>query len=727
LTDRRGVIRWGTLLFVAAAVAAGDARQQTPQRATGTLNEGVRAVLVDVVVRDKHGQPVRDLSQSDFDVVEDGVPQKIGSFTSVFEGTPAPAPATPAAAPAVAAGSPGGVGAPPPVNAVPSVTALVFDRLSPEARRLAVQAAQSYLGTQTETQSYIGIFGVDLALTPYAPFTRNASVLRQALARMSSRGSSSFNSPEQQQAKANADQRAASAAASPPPSGPGASSAAVGTAAGDAMLGQIQSRMIEEFGVMERDQQGYSTTNGLFAIINTLRTLPGRKSLLLFSEGVAIPPAVQRLFLGVIDAANRANVSIYAMDAVGLRAESPQAKIRDQVNRAAGAGGGILSGGSGAGSAPLSKDLEKNEDVLRQDPHSGLGTLTQDTGGLLFDSTNNLRQGFDRVETDLHNYYLVGYTPANDNYDGGFRKIEVKVKRPGVVVAARKGYFAVRNVGGGPINSWEAPALGALEQKPVPNAFPVRASALLFPERDRPGLVPVIVDLKTAPLTFEPAADGKTYSSDFAVLVRFLDPQNQVVRKVSQHYEVNGPIDGLERAKQGEVIFYREPELPAGVYTMETVVFDAPSGKSSVRLSTVEVPKENAAALRMSSLVLVKRGEKVPEKDRRAANPLMVNDVVLYPNLGEPVSKAAKELGFYFSVYPVQGGPVPQSAIELLLNDTLVAQVPLPLPVPDASGRIQEVGRLPLDKIAPGLYEVRVIVQQGPTQLSRSTMLHVID
>jgi hypothetical protein len=175
------------------------------------------------------------------------------------------------------------------------------------------------------------------------------------------------------------------------------------------------------------------------------------------------------------------------------------------------------------------------------------------------------------------------------------------------------------------------------------------------------------------------------------------------------------------------VIFYREPELPAGVYTMETVVFDAPSGKSSVRLSTVEVPKENAAALRMSSLVLVKRGEKVPEKDRRAANPLMVNDVVLYPNLGEPVSKAAKELGFYFSVYPVQGGPVPQSAIELLLNDTLVAQVSLPLPPPDGSGRIQEVGRLPLDKIAPGLYEVRVIVQQGPTQLSRSTMLHVID
>src|SRR5207249_156532 len=105
----------------------------------------------------------------------------------------------------------------------------------------------------------------------------------------------------------------------------------------------------------------------------------------------------------------------------------------------------------------------------------------------------------------------------------------------GVTLAARKGYFAVRDPGGMPVNSWEAPALAALEQKPVPNAFPVRAGALLFPERGRPGLVPVIADVATAALTFQPAADGKSYASDFTVLVRFLDQQNQVARQISQH------------------------------------------------------------------------------------------------------------------------------------------------------------------------------------------------
>ncbi|MEP6593234.1 MAG: VWA domain-containing protein, partial [Acidobacteriota bacterium] len=671
------------------------------------------------------GQPVRDLTQADFQVLEDGVPQPLGSFSRVFEGDAPPPEAAPAATGAAASAATVAGGAGGNDDRAQAVTAIVFDRLSPEARRLAVQAAQGYLGNKDEAAGYIGIFGVDLSLTSYSPFTRNARVLRDALTKMGSRGSASFNSPEQQQQKATADRQAGSGAGAATPAAPApAAAAAVGGGRGQAMLGQMQSKMIEDFQLMERDQQGYSTTNGLFAIINTLRQLPGRKSIVLFSEGIAIPPAVQRLFLGVVDAANRANVSIYAMDAAGLRAESEQAKIRDQVNAAGAGGGGILAAGNNGG--PLSQALEKNEDVLRQDPHNGLAGLAESTGGLMFENTNNLRQGFDRVESDLRNYYLLGYTPTNERFDGRFRNIEVKVTRPGVTVAARKGYFAVRDSGGAPVNAWEAPALGALESKPVPNAFPMRVGALLFPERDRPGLVPVVVDLKTAPITFHPAADGKTYSSDFSVLVRFLDGRNQVIRKVSQHYEINGPIADVDRAKQGEVIFYREPELSPGLYTVEAVAYDALSSKSSVRLATVEVPPTETGALRMSSLVLVKRGEKVPEKDRRAQNPLLVKDVVLYPNLGDAVNKAAKEVAFYFSIYPAAGA-APAAALQLLRDGTAVAQLPMPVPAADASGRIQVTGRLPIDQLPAATYDLRAVVRQGSAQVFRSTLLRIVE
>jgi VWFA-related protein len=712
--------------MLAVATLGVDAQQQSPARAPGTLKEGVTAVLVDVVVRDKRGQPVRDLTLADFEVLEDGARQEVASFTPFLEGAsstatePSPPNQPPAPSPAV--------GIPATSSDTPPVMAIVFDRLSPEARRLAVQAAQSYLGTKEEMPNYIGIFGLDLTLRPLAPFTRNGYAVRQALNRIATGATAGLAGPEVQQQKANADQAAASAnqgAAGAAAAGPGASEAR-GTSAAAAQIAAMQSDMIASFERMSRDQQGYAQTDGLFAIIRILGRLPGRKSLILFSEGIAIPPAVHRFFGGVIDAANRANVSIYTMDAGGLRAQSDQAMVRDQVNSAAGFG--ISTGYSAdSGGGPLTRNFESNEDVLRSDPQYGLGTLAHDTGGFLFNRSNNLSEGFKRIDGDLRNYYLLGYTPSNSSFDGRFRKIDVKVKRPGVTVAARKGYFAVRNPGSSPVNEWEASALGALEQRPVPNAFPIRAGALLFPERGRPGLVPVLVEVKTAPITFQPASDGKNYTSDFTVLVRFLDDRNLVTRKVSQRYDIRGELSQIERAKQGEVLFYRESELPPGVYSMEAVVHDRLSGKSSVRLSTVEVPKYDEGKLRMSSIVLVRRGENVPEKERRQENPLLVNGVALQPNLGEPIRKSSKEVAFYFAIYPAPGNSTPDTAIELLQNGKMAARLPMPVPQADASGRIQQLGRLPIDQLTPGTYELRAIVKQAGEQISRTTMLRIID
>ena len=713
------------------AVVSGQQPPAPAQRVQGTIQTGVSAVLVDVVVRDKRGDVVKDLKQSEVQISEDGVLQTIASFAPVLEGRIASPAASADAAPAapVPLASRGVVGAAASIEAGPTVTALVFDRLTPEARRLAVLAAQNYLGSKAQAPGYVGIFGIDLAMSPFAPFTRSTEVLKQGLDKMAQRATSTLNSAEARERATKLEQAAGSAAAATAAaeSAAGAGGANVGTGAGDAMLAQMQANIIRGYDALDRDQSGHSTVNGLFAIIEQMRRLPGRKSIVLFSEGIALPTAVQRLFVGVTDAANRANVSIYTMDAAGLRAESDQAKIRDQVNSMGAGGAGILGGGKVGGGA-LSQSLEYNEDVLRQDPRNGLSGLARDTGGVAFDNTNNLRQGFDRVESDLRNYYLIGYSPTNEKFDGKFRTIDVKVTRPGVTIAARRGYFAVRDTGGAPVNEWEAPALGALESKPVPNAFPVRAAALLFPERDRLGLVPVVVDFKTAPLSFSAAADGKTYAADFAVLVRFLDSQNQVVKKVSQHYELNGPLAELERAKQGEVLFYKESELPPGVYAMETIVYDTPSGKSSVRFTTVEVPKADAGALRMSSLVIVGRAEKLPPQERRTDSPLRVGDYVVAPNLGEPVSRRAKEVSFMFKIYPKQPGPAPEAILILVSNGAPLAQLPLAAGAGDERGTALNVnGRLPIEQLAPGTYELRAVVKQGTTQLSRTATLRITE
>ncbi len=108
----------------------------------------------------------------------------------------------------------------------------------------------------------------------------------------------------------------------------------------------LESRLVESFESLERDQQGFASTHALLSLVGGLSTLPGRKAVLLFSEGLAIPSNVEATYRSVIGAANRARVSVYTLDAGGLRVESPADELRrtlDMVktrarNRATGAG-----------------------------------------------------------------------------------------------------------------------------------------------------------------------------------------------------------------------------------------------------------------------------------------------------------------------------------------------------------------------------------------------------
>jgi hypothetical protein len=296
-------------------------------------------------------------------------------------------------------------------------------------------------------------------------------------------------------------------------------------------------------------------------------------------------------------------------------------------------------------------------------------------------------------------------------------------------VQHRRGYYAVRAPAGAPVLSYEAPALAWLDKTPVPNAFPVRAAAMRFPEPRHAGLTPVVVEVPTASLTFEPAPDdSKKYRADATVLVRFSNDNGDALEKMSQRYELTGPMSELERAKSGEVIFYRQPELPPGTYRMETVVYDALAQKASVRFSTVEKPPVDESKLRMSNVLIVRKGEKVPESEKITGSPLYVGDTLLYPNLGQSLKKGSdKELGFYFAAYLGGDAGAPSADLELLQNAQPLARVNLELAAPDAERRIQQVSRIPIEGLNAGTYELRVIVRQGHNAVSQSAQFRVAD
>ncbi len=705
----RHFLRLSRVVLLLAAGSTLAAQQPPAQRAVGGDASNVTAIVIDVVVRDKQGNPIQGLTADDFQIFEDGVRQEVGSLTAVSK-----PPVTAPEAAVVPAGSPtdsAGEAA----KKAPEVLALVFDRLSADARALAYNAANQYIGSGKVSNNVVAVFGIDQSLVFHQTFTRDGDAIRDAVRSASGRSTASFNTTREKAAQSAADLVRAGTAlnAMTGNAGPGGAPGAIGGAAADAQFATIQRRMAETFQSLERDEQGYATANALMAVVSAMKVIPGRKSVVFFTEGLAIPPNVKSRFESVIDAANRANVSIYPMDAAGLRTLSTTKETNDGVSEAS-AITLARDPTRDVTDRPMMMALEKNEDLLRADPHSGLDTLADQTGGFLIANTNNLRGGFQRIDTDMRNYYVLTYVPTNGSYDGRFRSVDVKVRRNDARVSSRKGYFALRATSGAPVLGFEAPAVAILERPKPPNDFPVRALSLRFPDADRPGLVPVLVTVPTASMTFKEIPDRKLKSTDFLVLVQIKDGSGTVLEKMSQRYEIQVPVDQAVTARAGEVLFYREPVLGAGVYSMETVVYDAISGKAAVRLATLDMGSTNVDALRLSSIVAVRNAENVPEAQRLPGSPLYVGEQLLTPSMGEPFSKATtKELPFYFVIYPGKGGDAPAATLSLLSSGKVLAEAPLQLAAVDARGRIPQVSRIPVEALPPGTYELRVAVKQG--------------
>jgi VWFA-related protein len=244
-------------------------------------------------------------------------------------------------------------------------------------------------------------------------------------------------------------------AAGAAPGGPGTSSAQMSASAGAAGVAQalatLQSGMMRSFESLERDQQGLATSNSLLAVVSGLKSLPGRKTVVFFSEGLMIPDNVRARFRDVIHTANRSNVSVYTMDAAGLRAQSMIAETAKELEQARSRRQRQNdSGRDDSSTGIMSRGLERNEDLMRLNPEAGLAQLANETGGFLIRDTNDAGSAFRRIEEDMRFYYLVAYSPSNENYDGRFRNVSVKVTRPGVHVQTRQGYFAIRAIESAP-------------------------------------------------------------------------------------------------------------------------------------------------------------------------------------------------------------------------------------------------------------------------------------
>ena len=720
------------LLIVSTGFSPVLTRAQTPaQDQDDVVRVRSNEVRLDVVVKDKKGRPIRDLKAGDFEVLEDGVAQKVESFRFVSrEAAPA---GTETKNDKVAGNTTGTTTSAPSPRSTPTVTALVFDRLSPEARSLAKKAGLAYAQEGMASGGFTGVFGIDQSLRTIQNFTDDTKLVQNAVEQATGTATSTYASGAEKMRSnteriANLDnQISGSASAASSAGGAGDSSGAmseagdIGSAAMAQKLLEMQNQMLDQYERLERDQEGFATINSLLAVISPMQNLPGRKTIIFFSEGLKIPPAVMTKFPAVVNAANRANVSIYAIDAAGLRAESNTTEAARELNSIASARMNQQARGNDRGSSgPYMRALERNEDLLRFDPRSGLGMLSDQTGGFLIHDTNDLTGGVRRIDDDMNAYYFLTYVPQNKEYDGRFRRISVKVTRPNVEVQSRQGYYAVEAAGGLPMLDYEVPAIAASRNWKSSGTQNIHSSALSYPSPGQSGLTLILAEAQLATFKFAPSSDNKTYSADFSIVALVRDESDQIVQKLSQHYALNGPIQNLEAAKKGDVLFYREAQLRAGKYRVQLISHDAATGAVSVSSTPLEIYASAEAKPRLSSVAVLKRAERLSPAEQQRDQPLRFGELLVYPNLGEQIDRnTTKQLAYFFTAWPAKGSTKPlQMTLEILQNNKSLGTTSGELPAADERGQIKYAGSLAIDKFQPGKYELRITVNN---EISRST------
>lgn len=702
--------------LVALLLTAGLAAQTSAPPGV-VIRRSVQEVMLDLVVRDKHEKLIRDLKPGDVEVYEDGVKQDIRSF-QMISGVESREAEEKAAA--LAPGAPAKMNPQREINLV----LLVFRMMGARERLVAKQAAEDFLKTELRANTYVGVFSLDYRLNALQPFTNNVEALRKSVGVASSGAYREFAKTSDAILSATEMSVSGSAGGVSVSGGEintrgpvgGVAPADVGTNAGNNIMRAILATDRRVFAGIE----GMREIEALKVMVQQLGLLPGRKTVLMMSTGLQLPPDQLEVFRALIGTANRYNVSIYSLDVNGLTTYSS-----NWANTAVLSAGAAISATQGKTSA-VDPGQASQDDILQYglraaNQQAALAELSEATGGFLIANSNDMRRPLQRIMEDVNTHYELAYSPKSDVFDGHFRKIEVKVLRAGLHVQSRNGYFALPDLNGKPVDPFEVAGLKALEAKPAPREFEYRVSALRFRPSESGWQQAMTFELPTANLAstaIDNAARKRIHASFFALIK---DTNGQIVDKISRDIPYTVPADRFEAFRGGNLFFTQPFALPPGRYLVETAVIDRESSKVSTRRISLILPQPGPVAI--STVALVRRIDTL-KNPADSADPFQFSTSKVTPTLASSIPKGS-DTTVYFVVYPSSANPEkPKIVVQYFRDGTEIGrQTPEVADASkDASGAIPMIASA---KLEPGQYEVRVTVMQGKDAAQQSASFSI--
>ena len=567
--------------FLSVSFVAAQTPTPKPAEDDDVVKISTTLIQVDVTVTDKKGKIITDLKPEEFEIYENGERQEITnfSFVSSIKTQPAQSPTTKDESPIALPPS-----APIKSEQVRRTIALVVDDLSLsfESVHYVRNALKKFVNEQMRDGDLVAIIRTGAGIGALQQFTTDKRQLLAAVERVR------FN-------PLGTGNLGAFAPIQSPTFGQADSSENEDEDEADGAQSESDNFRESVFAT--------GTLGAINFVVRGMNDLPGRKSVMLLSDGFKLfsrgrngsleSSRVLYSLRRLVDLANRSSVVIYTMDARGLQALSLTAE--DSV-------GGLQA-------SQVEAQLTARRDGFFE-TQNGLIYLARETGGLPIYNNNDLSQGIERMLDD-QSYYLIGYEPDDETFDPAkrrFNKFVVKVKRKDARVRYRSGFFGVTDeqiASAAPTVATAAQQIHQALTSPFAAAgISLRLNTLFGNDVRQGSFVRSLLHVNAKDLKFVEEADG-TQKAVFDVLAVSFGDNGAIVDEISKTYTLRVKDEAYRKViSDGFVYHFSFPVKKAGAYQYRVVIRDSATQKIGSANQFIEVPNLKKERLTVSGIIL---------------------------------------------------------------------------------------------------------------------------
>jgi len=684
-------------------------------------------VQVDAVVTDKNGKIVTDLKPEEIKILEDGREQKITNFAYYATET-VPESARQQKPAAVDKNAP----VAPPTRLRPEdvrrTIAIVVDDLglSFESTHFVQSALKKFVDEQMQPGDLVAIIRTGAGVGALQQFTSDKNQVERAIKAVRWQPSVfGFGCTETFQT-AHSDYTVKTNRGGGTGDSAGAST----------FEDEASRRQRERMEDLNREALTVRTLGTLRYVMRGLQDLPGRKSTVLISDGLPIfsraghsDSALDNL-QRLVNIANHASVVLYTMDARGVF-DATMITAADEV---------LPNTPGNGGASSESEILAQSRSDSVAESRSGLNYLAAETGGLFIHDTNKLDNGISRALEDQRSYYLIGYRPTEFTRKQGsnFRKLTVKVKRPGLNVRYRHGFFGPT---GDPVapkpQTADSRLYAALASPLAASGVSTRLTAFFGNDQRSGSFMRSLMHIDARDVTFASEPNGwKKLVLDVAAVT--FGENGKVVDEFNRTHTIRTAGETLQEILKNGLVYSADiPVKKPGAYQLRMVVRDSASQRVGSASQFIEVPEFKKDNLALSGLVISEANAKgAPALPPNASADAALSPIQSASNLAVRIFHSETVMSYGYLIYnprldPQTHKPQLTTQVSIFREGQLMVEGPeTPYDIGQQTDltRLRDDGFFKLNKsTAPGQYVLQITVKDVLPNAKPRTVTQWID